>query len=447
MGQLVYFYGAEGIVPIVAMRQPLKRRAVLSALSKGSASVCAASICALAAPAVGKGHTDLTLWTMQLAPFHNDYVEDLLQRFEAQTPGVRVKWVDVAWAEMERKVLASLAAGTSPDVVNLNPQFSARLAELGALEDPRRHLSDSAIGAFLPAAWRANQLGGVPFALPWYLSTTVNLVRRDLLEQANVAVPGSFEELPTAAQALRSRTERYAWFAPMDGSLALETLAAMNGPLLTPDGCRPAFHDEGGRRAFEFLRTLYRERWMPPTVLTEGHRGAVQQFLSGEVAMMPTGMQFISQINRTNPGLHKSLGVTPQWLREGSRPNIAVMNLAVPRSAKDPAAAMRLAQFIADSHNQLALVRRVPLLPSTRASYQDPWFTKPSGDALLDAARAISVRQVFDGDVQVPPMRHYTKLRAAFVRQLQLSMTGRVGIQHALNEISRVWLPLLGCRA
>lgn len=384
---------------------------------------------------------------MQLSPFHDDYVKGVLNRFEALHPGVRLKWVDVAWAEMERKVLASLAAGTAPDVVNLNPQFSARLAELGALEDPRQHLLPAEISAFLPAAWQANQLGGVPFALPWYLSTTVQLVRQDLLARAGVQAPSSFEELPAVAQALRQHTQRYAWFAPMDGSLALETLVSMTGTLLSPDGCRPAFESPEGVQAFNFLHRLYRERWMPPTVLTEGHRGAVQQFLAGEVAMMPTGMQFISQVQRTNPQLHPQLRVMPQWLRAGTPPNLAVMNLAVPRASPHPALAMRLAQFLANTENQLALVRRVPVLPSTRDSYEDADFARPSGDPLLDEARRISTQQVFEGAVQVPPLRHYGKLRASFVRQLQLAMTGRSSAQQAVAEISRVWVPLLGCRA
>lgn len=384
---------------------------------------------------------------MQLSPFHDDYVKGVLNRFEALHPGVRLKWVDVAWAEVERKVLASLAAGTAPDVVNLNPQFSARLAELGALEDPRQHLLPAEISAFLPAAWQANQLGGVPFALPWYLSTTVQLVRQDLLARAGVQAPSSFEELPAVAQALRQHTQRYAWFAPMDGSLALETLVSMTGTLLSPDGCRPAFESPEGVQAFNFLHRLYRERWMPPTVLTEGHRGAVQQFLAGEVAMMPTGMQFISQVQRTNPQLHPQLRVMPQWLRAGTPPNLAVMNLAVPRASPHPALAMRLAQFLANTENQLALVRRVPVLPSTRDSYEDADFARPSGDPLLDEARRISTQQVFEGAVQVPPLRHYGKLRASFVRQLQLAMTGRSSAQQAVAEISRVWVPLLGCRA
>jgi len=424
----------------------VNRRSFYTTLCASTAWAWCAAAGAVAAPAVAVPSKSLTLWTMQLAPFHNDYVKGLLDSFEARHPGVRVKWVDVAWAEMERKVLASLAAGTAPDVVNLNPQFSARLAELGALENPRRHLSDQEIGAFVPAAWHANQLGGVPFALPWYLSTTIHVVRQDLLEQSGVQAPRSFDELPAVAQALRRHAQCYAWFAPMDGSLALETLVSMTGALLSPDGCRPAFEGETGRLAFEFLHRLYRQGWVPPTVLTEGHRGAVQQFLAGDVAMMPTGMQFISQMKRTNPQLHQHLRITPQWLRPGTPPNIAVMNLAVPRTARNPELAMRLAQFIANSDNQLDLVKRVPLLPSTRRSYEDPFFERSTGDDLLDEARRVSQQQVFEGAVQVPPLRHYAKLRASFVRQLQLAMTGRIGCEAAIVEISRVWVPLLGCR-
>jgi putative chitobiose transport system substrate-binding protein len=406
------------------------------------------AICAttgLAAPHTAPPARTLVLWTMQLAPFHNDYVNGLITRFEADNPGVRVKWVDVPWAEMERKVLASIAAGTAPDVVNLNPQFSSRLAELGALADPRPHLSATEIDAFLPPAWAANQLGGVPFALPWYLSTTVLLVRRDLLAQAGVAPPRSYAELRSVAQAIRERTGGYAWFPATDGASALEAMVSMNGPLLSPDGCRPGFDNAGGVAVFEFYRELYQRQWIPPSVLTEGHRSAVTQFLSGQVAMVSTGMQFIGQVKKNNPPLYAQVGVVPQIDGPLSRPNIAAMNVAVPSAARNPALAFRLAAFITNAPNQLALAQRVPVLPSTRASYDDAFFTTPSGDALLDEARAISIRQVKTGMVQVPPVRRYHKLRVSFVRQMHAAMVGRVTPVQAVQEITRVWVPLLGC--
>ena len=411
------------------------------------------ALCALAAagqaadktPPAPPAARTLVLWTMQLAPFHNDYVNGLISRFEATHPGVRVKWVDVPWAEMERKVLASIAAGTAPDVVNLNPQFSSRLAELGALADPRAHLSTAEIDAFLPPAWAANQLGGVPFALPWYLSTTVLLYRRDLLAQAGVAPPRSYAELRNVAQALRERTGGYAWFPAMDGAAPLEAMVSMNGPLLTADGCRPGFDNAGGAAVFDFYRELYQRKWVPPSVLTEGHRSAVAQFLSGQVAMVSTGMQFIGQVKKNNPQLYAQIGVAPQIDGPLSKPNIAAMNVAVPAASPMPALAFRLAVFVTNAQNQLELARRVPLLPSTRASYDDPLFTVPTGDALLDEARALSVRQVMDGMVQVPPLRRYHKLRVSFLRQMQSAMVGRVTPQQAVQNISRTWVPLLGC--
>jgi putative chitobiose transport system substrate-binding protein len=390
----------------------------------------------------------IVFWTMQLSPFHDDFVKGVIQKFEAQHPGAKVKWVDVPWAEMERKALASIAAGTAPDVVNLNPQFAARLAELGALADPRPFLSAAQINSYLPPAWAANQLAGRPFALPWYLSTTVTLYHRDVLARAGVAVPHNFVELASAAAAIRQRTGGYAWFPALDGAAPMETLVAMQGALLSPDGCRPAFEGVGGAAYFAFFRDLYKNQLIPPTVLTEGHRSAVTQFLAGQVAMVATGMQFLAQVRSNNPGLYAQMGVAPQITGQGgahSKPNIAAMNVAVPTASKEPALAFAFATFLTNSDNQLALVKRVPLLPSSRDSYQDPLFTQPTGDGLLDEARAISVKQVFEGVVQVPPLRHYNKLRTSFIRQMQAAMVGRITPEAATQEITRTWVPLLGC--
>lgn len=395
---------------------------------------------------------ELVLWTMQLSPFHDAYIRGLLADFEAQHPGARVRWVDVPWAEMERKALASMAAGTAPDVINLNPQFAARLAELGVLHDPRGHLAPEQVDSYVPAAWQANQLAGRPFAVPWYLSTTVTLVHRGLLQRAGVAVPHRAHELLAAARAVRSQTGQYAWFPAMDGAAPLETLVSLHGRLFAEDGCSLSVPAPGSPDMFGFFRTLYAERLLPPAVLTEGHRGSVARFAAGEVAMISTGMQFLEHIRKNDPALYRQVGVAPQLSgapagTPGAAPNIAAMNLAVPTASREPGLAFALAAFITNAENQLALVRRVPLLPSSRASYSDALFSTPSGDALMDEARAISARQVFAGRVQVPPLRQYHKLRASFVRALQSAMAGRLTPAQARAQVDEAWRVLRGCVA
>lgn len=123
-----------------------------------------------------------------------------------------------------------------------------------------------------------------------------------------------------------------------------------------------------------------------------------------------------------------------------------MMNIAVMQSSANKEAAFAFAAFLTNTENQTAFAKRVPILPSTRASYDDVFFSKSSGDALLDRARAISVAQVKEGRVLVPPMRRYSKFRSDYARNLQAVMLGRKDIPTAFADIDRVWRDLLGCR-
>jgi putative chitobiose transport system substrate-binding protein len=182
------------------------------------------------APAAWAGERELVLWTMQLSPFHDEFMQGLIASFQARHRRWRVRWVDVPWAEMERKVLAAVAAGTAPDVVNLNPQFAARLAELGALRDPRPFLAAAEQRSYLKPAWDANSFAGTPFGLPWYLSTTLTLSHRGVLERAGLAqAPTTFDGVIPAARAIRSSSDGYAWFPPLDGSAQLEARPCSRG--------------------------------------------------------------------------------------------------------------------------------------------------------------------------------------------------------------------------
>ena len=388
---------------------------------------------------------------MQLAPFHNDYVNGLIRSFERSHPGVQVQWVDVPWAEMERKTLTAIAAGAPPDVVNLNPQFSAKLAALGALAGPEDHLTPQQVAAYLPAAWAANRLATVPgarsFALPWYVTTNLTLVNRGLLARANagagVAVPRTLAELLDASRAIRRATGGYAYFPALDGSAPLEAMVAAHGRFLTPDGCAPGFADAVGIAVIDTYRTLYQQGLVPRNVLTEGHRTAVTAFLAGQVAMISTGMQFLQQVKTASPAVYAQVDVAPPVA--STRANLSVMNVAVPATVRDPGLAFALALHVTSADNQLALARRVPVLPSTVASYDDVLFTTPGADALLTRARALSVRQVMAGTVLVPPVPRYGKLQTSFVRHLQGAMLNRQTPADAMAAIDREWRAVLGC--
>src|SRR3990170_7975250 len=75
----------------------------------------------------------LEFWTISLQPFFTDYVNGMIATYERTHPGIRIRWVDVQFAAIEQKLLASLAGGGAPHVVNLNTEMAIRLAEQGGL--------------------------------------------------------------------------------------------------------------------------------------------------------------------------------------------------------------------------------------------------------------------------------------------------------------------------
>lgn len=407
-----------------------------------------ALLLALLAPIAQAKNPDIRLefWTMQLSPHLDAYVRGLIARYEAAHPGRKIHWVDLPWSEMERKVLTAIAAGQAPDVVNLNPQFAAKLAEFGALAEPEKYLPAAVLQSYLPAAWAGNRLDGRTFALPWYLTTNLTLYHRGLLQRAGLsAVPRSHAELLAAAPALAAQGV-HAYFPALDGSHPLETLVAFGAPLLDARGC-PAFVNAQGAAAFGFYRELYQGRYVPRNVVTEGHRKAVELFVAGELAMVSTGMQFLNFIKNSNAALYAQIDVAPPLGGPGVPPNLAVMNLAVPTASKQTAAAFDFAAFVSNADNQLAFAKTVPVLPSTQASYADPFLsTTPLSDALIDRARALSAAAAVQGRVLVPPMRAYSKLRNSYSLQLQAQMLGQREPAEALRTAGRQWAALLGCR-
>ena len=384
------------------------------------------------------GSTQIQFWTMQLSPFHDDYVNGLVDEFERLHPDVRVKWVDVPWKEMEKKVLASVAAGTAPDVVNLNPQFAAKLAEFGALANPERYLSQSQVAAYLPNIWNANRFEGEAFAIPWYLSTTIMIYNRALLKQAGVSVPANFSELLATAQVLQEKLGKYAYFPAMDGSRPLENLAATGVQLVAEDGS-VGFNNAEGLAFFRFNRDMYQQGLIPKNVLTEGHHKAVDLFQSEQVALITTGMQFLQTIRTNAPALYANVEVAPQLKDPQSKSNVAVMNLAVPKMSAHKRAAFDFASFVTNHKNQMVLAARIPLLPSTAESYLDPFFSLPENPTVVDRARAFSAQQVLRGDVLVPPLPKYSKLKTSFVFNLQSAMVGDLTPEQALERTSETW--------
>ncbi|PSN18359.1 ABC transporter substrate-binding protein [filamentous cyanobacterium CCP5] len=387
------------------------------------------------------GSQEIEFWTMQLSPQFDDYFNAVIAEFEAENPGVEVRWVDVPWADMQSKILTAVSAGTAPDVVNLNPDFAAQLAGKGAWLPLDETISASEKEVYLPKIWQANTLNGKSFGIPWYLTTNITFYNQEILSQAGVEPPTTYAELAEVARQVKDKTDKYAFFTTFvseDSADVLQSFVQM-GVDLVDDSGQAAFDTPAGRAVFQYWTDLFQQELLPREVLTQGHRRAIDLYQSGEVALLSTGAEFLTTIETNAPDIAQVTGSSPQITGETGKQNVAVMNLALPQSTEAPEAALAFALYLTNDQNQLAFAKAANVLPSTQQALKDSYFTEPAADTPLAAARSVSASQMQAAEVLVPAMDDLNVLQRAIYTNLQAAMLDQKSVDQAVTDAAAEW--------
>src|SRR4026209_2822600 len=84
--------------------------------------------------AVGQQVRELQVWHTEVEPQTVKTIQDTsIAEFEKKFPGFKVKQQAHGWGDLNTKLLASLAAGSTPDLTHLNPFMTASLWKKGLL--------------------------------------------------------------------------------------------------------------------------------------------------------------------------------------------------------------------------------------------------------------------------------------------------------------------------
>lgn len=405
----------------------------------------------------------LEFWTMQLKPTFTEYFTNINQTFEEQNKAVKLRWVDVSWSAMENKILTSISAKTAPDVVNLNPKFASQLATRNAWLDLEPMVTPEVKATYLPKIWQASSIevcqadssGNSPegspakncqqqtFGLPWYLTTTITIYNQKLLSAANLTQPPkTYGELAQAAQEIKAKTGKYAFFisfVPNDSGDVLESLVKMDVKLIDDAG-KAAFNTPEGKAAFQYWVDLYQKQLLPPDVLTQGHRRGVELYQAGEIALLASGAEFMDSIANNAPTIAEVSSVAPQITGTNEKKSVAVMNLVIPRDSDKSAEALKYALFVTNTKNQLAFAQESNVLPSTTAAVEQYiQDIQPQPDNLKEQAKKVSASQLEDAEILIPTTKNIHILQKTIYENLQAAMLEEKTVDQALQDAAEEW--------
>lgn len=385
----------------------------------------------------GEVKGEITFSTLQLKPTFTDYIEGVIADFEKANPNTTVKWIDVPFQGAQEKISTDAQAGTLPDVINLNPNFAQPLEVQGAfvnLDKAVPKLRES----YVAGAWDAFQVPGEDgsFGFPWYLSSEVTMYNASMFKKAGLdpaAPPTTYAEMFADARTLAKAGAGFTGMHPALENRFITDLGRMGVPLLNEAGTKWTFNTPVAEAYVTELAELYKTGVFPPDSLTQDHAKETEAYQSGQIALFPSGANFLKIIEENAPDIAKVTDVGPQITSKGGATNVSVMGLLVPKSSKNKATALKFAEFMTNAKNQLAFSKIVTIFPSVTEALADPYFKDDSDGTVESKARRIAAEQLKDAR-NIVPVQFDDRIKAIVIGKVQLAMKGDLTPTEALDQ-------------
>ncbi|GAA2366854.1 ABC transporter substrate-binding protein [Nonomuraea africana] len=374
-----------------------------------------------------KGKVSLQTWALK--PKFTDYMQGVIDAFEKKHPGVEVEWLDQPGDGYSEKVLSQAAGGTLPDVTNLPPDFALPLVKQGLLLDVSQtdqKLADEYVAGGIDA-YRFAGFQGV-YGYPWYLNTDVNYWNSELMTKYGLdpkKPPTTFDELVAQARILKEKSGGKVYL--MSRRPELGDLFKEGVKLMADDGKSFTFNTPEAAALLDKYRDAFKEGLLPRDVLTDTYAGNAKLFNEGTVAWTTAGANHITSLATDNPTLAPK--VVPSTAM--GTPPLYVQGLSVSKKTQNAPAAIALARWVTSPENQAAFAHLVSIFPSTKASANDPFFSKSDGTNASEA-KVIAFASLAQAKMLQPV--EVTDAMSKFIRQqFALAISGEITSKEALD--------------
>jgi len=392
----------------------------------------AAATTALATPAIAQSTKTLSFLTWNIID-QEQLIRNWITAFKRVNSGVEIEWMDKKGPELPPFYQTQLAAGTPPDIIDIQGELWAEYAANGALLDLTPHM-DEVKGRFNQDYLSGWVMDGKNWALPFYIAKTLLFYNKTLFAKAGLAnPPASFDEL--LAQAGKIATSENTGFLTLNFDWLYWPLFAMNGvDLLTPDLKKPAFNTPAAVEVVEKLarasdsgavnKISWTGRWVEPN-------GA---FASGTVGML--------HAHSASYFFVKGQGawVSPQTLGIAQAPGFYATptnhGFAISKGSRNPELAWKFIEFITSDPQAGQLATNRQILTGNSNVDRALLARMQKEDPLVYSVLETQVEHT-DKLVGTWPLPNDSRVKDAFWPELQNALLGRKPAKQVLADAER----------
>ncbi|WP_223283674.1 ABC transporter substrate-binding protein [Streptomyces sp. FBKL.4005] len=344
-----------------------------------------------------------------------------------KTAGVTVEHRSVPGASLVPTVLRQASSRTLPDLLMLDNPDLQQVARTGALTPLDRYGVDSS--GYAEGILSAGTYQGKVYGLAPTVNTVALFYNKDMLAEAGVSVPKTWDELKRAAAQL-TRPGRYGM--AVDANATFEGTWQFLPFLWSNGGDETRLDSPQAAQALQLWVDLVESGSMSKSVLNWTQADVHDQFVAGRTAMMVNGPWRISELDKAED-LH--WGVAPLPVRKPGQTLVTPLGgevWTVPQNSSEDRQrkAARVLACLNDSATMRALAEQYHTVPSRTAVASRYAREVPSMAAFVKSVERARART---GRLGVEWPRAATAIYTA----VQAALTGERTPEEALRHAQR----------
>ena len=253
--------------------------------------------------------------TMIAAQYGNEtaaWWADFVTKFEKANPNIDLTVDVVSWNDIYTVVNTRIANGEQPDLLNIDGFADYQADDL--LLPAEEWVSEKTYAKFFDSFLAESIVDDTVWAVPDLASARALYYNADILAQAGVEVPTTWEELKTVCAAIKAACpDVYPWGVDMttdEGQACFAYYAWNNGGGFVDANGEWVLNSAENVEAVEFIVSMIKEGLTNTDPTTETRYDLQEMFASGKVAMM-IGPNQISKYCEQNGGINYGVASLP----------------------------------------------------------------------------------------------------------------------------------------
>lgn len=248
----------------------------------------------------------VTIWYYWETEGHQVALDKVIKDYNASQDKYEVTAKYVPFADFKKQLSIGASADELPDIAILDSPDHASYAAMGIFEDITGKFD---VSNYYEGTVNSCTIDGKLYGVPFGVNCLALYYNKDMLDAANVEVPTTWDELKAAAKALTTDSVT---------GLALCSVQNEEGtfnfvPWLWSTGATSYdINNDNGIRALTFIQDLVKDGVMSKECINWTQGDVMNQFISGNVAMMENGPWQIPTMQAEAPDLNWGVTLIPK---------------------------------------------------------------------------------------------------------------------------------------